>query len=76
MLDLIQITTRATVSKFNEMLYGYATKSREKREKEGKDTVETGKILGESESRVKQNKKRPTWTIVCVCTYVCMYIYV
>jgi len=40
---------------------------REKRERERekrKDTVETGKIL---ESQVKQNKKRPMWTIVCVC---------
>ena len=63
------------MSKFNEMLHGYATKSREKREKEGKDTVETGKILGESESRVRQNKKRPMWTIVCVCTIVCISMY-
>jgi len=58
------------------MLYGYATKSRGKREKERKDTVETGKILGESENRVKQNKKkRRMWTIVCVCMYVCISMY-
>lgn len=47
---------------------------REKRERERekrKDTVETGKIL---ESQVKQNKKRPMWTIVCVCT-LCISMY-
>jgi len=58
------------VSKFNEMLYGYVTKSRERRKGYSRDRENSWRI-GES----SQTKQKKADVDDCMCMYVCMYVY-